>query len=215
MAHIDHFMYAVPDLEQGIEWAARTFDAEPAHGGAHVGLGTCNALLSLGDVYLEIIAPDKEQDLDGNLGGRFAALSDGGLVTWAARDDLEAVSSTLGHLGIACAGPNRTQRKTADGEMLVWELLFPRAPEFGARMPFFIDWLACPHPSTTNPVGGSFTELRITSPVADELQAVMTALALDVVVARGEPDLALTVACRNGPVVLTSTPETRDLSLGA
>ena len=54
MAAIDHFMYAVPSLEDGIAWAAETFDAAPAYGGEHVGLGTRNALLSLGDEPLRI-----------------------------------------------------------------------------------------------------------------------------------------------------------------
>jgi hypothetical protein len=32
-AHIDHFMYAVPDMDQGIAWAADLFGVEPVFGG--------------------------------------------------------------------------------------------------------------------------------------------------------------------------------------
>lgn len=214
MAQIDHFMYAVPDLADGIAWATQTFDAAPAYGGAHVGLGTCNALLSLGDCYLEIIAPDPAQNQDGNMGGRFAALSEGGLVTWAARGELSETAAKLRELDIQCAGPNRTERKTADGDTLVWELLIPSAPRFGSRMPFFIDWLECPHPCTTNPLGGSYAGLQITSPLADDLQSVLDALSLGLTVQPGEPGLALAIDCDKGPVVLASTPETTGLSLG-
>ena len=63
---IDHFMYAVPNLDDGIKWAEETFGVPPKFGGVHVGLGTQNALLSLGSTYLELIAPDPEQDLQTN-----------------------------------------------------------------------------------------------------------------------------------------------------
>ena len=55
---IDHFMYAVPSLDEGLIWASDTFGVDAAYGGEHVGLGTRNALMSLGNAYLEIIAPD-------------------------------------------------------------------------------------------------------------------------------------------------------------
>ncbi len=212
-AQIDHFMYAVASLDEGIAWANDTFGVAPAYGGEHVGLGTRNALLSLGDTYLEIIAPDPAQSLDDTLGERFAALSAGGLVTWAARGNLAAVAATLDGMGQATAGPNRTERRTAEGELLVWELLFPIASVHGARMPFFIDWLACPHPGDTNPVGGRFETLRITTPDADDLARTFAALALDVPVEAGEADLSVAVATPGGTVQLTTTAETRGLAL--
>jgi len=211
---IDHFMYAVPSLDDGMDWAAETFDASPAYGGAHVGLGTRNALLSLGTTYLEIIAPDPEQELAENMGARLAALSKGGLVTWAARGNLGDIAAVLKAQHMTCRGPSRTERRTADGGLLVWELLFPVVHPFGPRMPFFIDWLDCPHPAETNPSGGAFAQLTLTLPEPRAFKAVLSALELNdqLEVHAGDPGVELSINTRRGPVTLSSNAETAGLT---
>ena len=208
MSRIDHFMYAVPSLDDGMAWAADTFDAAAVYGGEHVGLGTRNALLSLGDVYLEIIAPDPRQNLDGTLGEQFAALSSGGLVTWAVQGTLFQIAEALNAGGLTTQGPVRTQRRTAEGDLLVWELLFPRAHTFGPCMPFFIDWLECPHPSRTAPAGGAFGALSVSSPSAGALHEHLAAIGLDLEVTDGASALAVSIRTGRGEVVLESTPDT-------
>lgn len=212
-ATIDHFMYAVPSLDEGIAWANDLFGVEPAYGGEHVGLGTRNALLSLGSTYLEIIAPDPAQSLNGNLGERFAALSSGGLVTWAVRGQLAEIAGTLNDHGIDTRGPNRTQRQTADNELLVWELLFPAGSPYGPRMPFFIDWLDCPHPATTNPVGGEFTELKVAVAEESAFAALLSTLGVVASVVRGDPGLGVVIQTPTGAVELESTAETSALRM--
>ena len=208
-------MYAVAALDEGMEWAADTFGAPAAYGGEHVDLGTRNALLSLGSTYLEIIAPDPTQSQEGNAGAEFANLTSGGLVTWAAEGNLDAIAQALESAGVSTQGPNRTQRKTKSGELLAWDLLFPIGSPHGGCLPFFIDWLECANPKDTNPVGGEFRTLAITTPDADDLAGALRAIDLDIAVFAGPPGISVTIDSPRGEVVLATTNETSHMKFGS
>ena len=130
------------------------------------------------------------------------------MVTWAAEGDLIAVAQALESAGVSTQGPNRTQRKTGSGDLLVWDLLFPIGSPHGGRMPFFIDWLECANPKDANPVGGEFRALAITTPDVDDLAGVLSAINLDIAVTAGPPALSVTIDSPRGEVVLASTNET-------
>ena len=208
-------MYAVASLDEGMEWAADTFGAPASYGGEHVDLGTRNALLSLGSTYLEIIAPDPTQSQEGNAGAEFANLTSGGLVTWAAEGNLDAIAQALESAGVSTQGPNRTQRKTKSGELLAWDLLFPIGSPHGGCLPFFIDWLECANPKDTNPVGGEFRTLAITTPDADDLAGALRAIDLDIAVFAGPPGISVTIDSPRGEVVLATTNETSHMKFGS
>ena len=208
-------MYAVASLDEGMEWAADTFGAPASYGGEHVDLGTRNALLSLGSTYLEIIAPDPTQSQEGNAGAEFANLTSGGLVTWAAEGNLDAIAQALESAGVSTQGPNRTQRKTKSGELLAWDLLFPIGSPHGGCLPFFIDWLECANPKDTNPVGGEFRTLAITTPDADDLAGALRAIDLDIAVFPGPPGISVTIDSPRGEVVLATTNETSHMKFGS
>lgn len=212
-ATIDHFMYGVPSIERGMHWTEQTFGVAPQYGGEHIGMGTCNALLSLGETYLELIAPDPAQQVSGGLGEKLAALSEPGLITWAARGDLAAILSVLTDRGVAAVGPSRTQRKTREGQLLVWDLLFPKSTSWGGVAPFYIDWLECTHPSTTNPMAGKLLDFAITTPDADALSGLLSAIGLTLSISEGQRDMQVRVQTDTGVVVLSSTPETRLITM--
>jgi hypothetical protein len=208
---IDHFMYGVPDLEEGLRWAEVTFGVTPVRGGSHPSLGTCNALLSLGSTYLEIIAPDREQTLAGNFGGRLATLKRGGLITWAARGDLRRISQTLSERGIESAGPIPTSRKTPEGQLLEWELLFPRRHAFGGLFPFFIDWLKCMHPSATSPAAGSLVSFMVSTldqpTYVNAIEGLVSEVSVHLSVHLGEPGLRVDIEVGDRRVTLVGHQE--------
>jgi len=210
---IDHFMYGVADLDAGIAWSEDVFGVAAVRGGSHAGLGTCNALLSFGDTYLEIIAPDLKQPLDGTMGGRLQKLTQSGLITWCARGDLNQVAAILKSRAIDSAGPVTTRRQTPSGEWLEWQLLFPRKHPFAGQLPFFIDWMQCAHPAKTNPLAGALRRFEITTLEAQRYREAMNGLASGLEVSSGPPAMKATVEGQRGIVELATNAETVKLSI--
>lgn len=160
---IDHLMWGAPDLESGIEEIERLLDVRAMVGGAHPGLGTCNALLAFDDgAYLEIIAPDPALPEPVSFGARLAGLEQGGLVTWVlGSDDLQSLAARLKAKGLGIQGPQGMSRVTPQGVGLNWSLLFAHNHSFGNLLPFFIDWQDSAHPAATSPVCGTLTNLTV------------------------------------------------------
>ncbi len=208
---LDHLMWGAPTLEEGMAEAERLFGVAAAPGGVHPGGGTRNALLSLGDrVYLEIIAPDPNQDLAGTFGERIASLDGCGLITWAAAaPGLTALAERAAGLEITARGPIATERRTPDGDLLKWELLFLGGHRFPGLVPFFIDWLETPHPATTNPTAGQYRELAIRTPDAAALNEVFAGLGIALTAEQGESeDLTAVIDTAHGEVRLNKAPGT-------
>ncbi|MGE0625513.1 MAG: VOC family protein [Pseudomonadales bacterium] len=213
---LDHLMWGAPSLACGMEEARRLFGAAPAPGGVHPGLGTQNALLSLGEqVYLEVIAPDPAQKLDGTLGAKLATMRTPGLITWAAATtDLETVAARAAAASLRVRGPVPTQRQAPDGSVLRWRLLFLGGHDFGSLVPFFIDWQDTPHPARTNPPGGRFERLEVRSPRAEALSDLYARLGLSLVARPAdEPGLTASIDTANGEVRLLSADGTDGWSL--
>lgn len=195
MAVVDHLVYAVPDLAAGVDLFEAQLGVRPTYGGAHPGRGTHNALVSFGDSYLELIAPDPDQPdpAEARLFG-VDDVSEGRLVTFAARPDPstdETIESLVergrdaGHDPGAVVEMSRT---SPDGIELHWRLTVPMMTHDGF-VPFLIDWGDTPHPSTTAPGGVRVSDLMGTTSHHESANRVLDALGLDQMAVDGDGGL--------------------------
>ncbi len=152
-ARVDHLVVGAADLAAGIRWVEERVGSAPVEGGAHEGLGTHNALLGLGEHYLEVLAPDPEQPTASSpIVEQLRALTAPELLT----------------IAVATSGltnPTPMSRVRPDGTRLEWDL------QFTSTLLFFIDWKGTPRPAGL-PDGGRITALTVTTPEPDQLGGV-------------------------------------------
>ena len=169
MLRLDHLAVSAVNLGEGVAFVEAALGVKMAGGGAHAHMGTHNRLLSLGDLYLEVIAADPAAlapawprwfDLD-----RFAGLPR--LTNWVAQcDDLggELAASPPG-AGVPVALSRGDYR---------WQMAVPqdgRLP-FGGGFPALIQWHGALHPAQALPDRGiRLTVLEVCHPQADALSA--------------------------------------------
>ena len=198
---VDHLVWYAPDLEAGTEYFARLLGCEASYGGAHPGQGTQNSLLSLGDeTYLEILARDPAQAAAGIFGRELAAFTTQGLYHWAVAGlDLERLVERARRASLDCSEVITGGRLLPDGRELEWRLAGLRNHEFGALVPFFIDWGSCEHPASSAPSGGRLAGIELVSPVAARLTRLFEELDLSFPVRDGPaPSLVATLEGRSG-----------------
>ena len=202
MTQLDHIMYACPDLQTGIDEIYALTGVMPAMGGSHPGVGTRNALLSLDNhQYLEIIAPDSEQDLTGTTGQLLLDHGGTGIRSWAiACDSLTNVATLAAARNIATRDIVDMSRTTPDGIKLAWQLLFLTDP----HMPFFIDWLKSPHPALATPTGCQLKSFNISATAPELYGNLLKDLALSIAVTAGANTFTAELKTPKGIVLLNS-----------
>lgn len=201
---IDHLVFAVPDLKEGMDLVESRLGVRPAVGGRHPHLGSHNALLSLGGgVYLEVVAPDPDlarppRGVVFNMDG----ISTPHLTTWAMRaEDIEDVAARSTSRGFDVGALAQGSRQRPDGTMLHWQLSDPYVMAFGGLVPFLIAWGDSPHPARTAPPAGRLVSLVAEHPEPDEVEAALDALGADLPVTAGPaPLLRATIECGDGSV---------------
>ena len=190
-------MYAVPDLENSMAEIASITGIVPSDGGVHPGNGTRNALLGLSNSsYLEIIGPDKKQNLENTLGELLVSKNTSGIRAWAvAVSDLASVADVAQELGFRVRDRKEMSRKTPEGSLLEWELLFL---EGGPLLPFFIDWKGSEHPARKAPSGCGLLELSISAEEPKVYQELLNKLKLEVSISEGEPAISAIIRSPKG-----------------
>lgn len=202
----DHFIYGGRDLEPMRETFQSLTGIESTLGGRHPGLGTRNALASLGEgVYFELLACDAEQSLEGNMGGRLQAFPNPRLFAYMLKaSNLESVQQTLARHGVA-ADLFEASRNTPQGETLRWRLVVPKDDNpYGDSVPKFIDWLDTPHPSGANARGCRFESFELGHPQAKALGALLHDLQADIDLHDADrPTMRLKIATPKGSLTFT------------
>ncbi len=191
MLHLDHILYAVPDLAKGMGDFERLTGVRPAYGGRHAQLGTHNALVSLGDdVYLELIAPDPDQrvpvaDMIFDIGKVTAPK----IMTWAVRaTDIQALGAK-----IRLAGIEDGSRITADGTKLEWKTAgIAECNDTSGIVPFVIQWGDTPHPARTAPRGCVLLQLSATHPSPQQFRKLFSRLSFPLQIVE-HPSVRLTM----------------------
>ncbi len=200
---LDHIAISAGTLEAGADWVQMALGVPLAGGGKHPHMGTHNRLLSLGDLYLEVIAIDPKApkpasprwfDLDHFRGPPR-------LTNWICRtDDLDAA--------LTAAPPGTgTATDLARGDYR-WRFAVPATGKlpFDDCHPALIQWQGDLHPARAlRDHGIGLTGLQITHPQTPALQAALRGLRDPrVTVALGPyPALRATFATPDGPRVLT------------
>ncbi len=153
----DHLVVAALDLAQGCDFVEERLGVRPQPGGAHVAMGTHNALLSLGPgFYLEVIAidpagraPARPRWFDLDEPRMKADLAEGPqLVHWVARcADLHAAVARVPELGVPTP--------MARGD-LQWRITIPDDGHRPGRglVPTLIAWPPGIHPTQRMPDSG-------------------------------------------------------------
>ncbi|RMH81676.1 MAG: hypothetical protein D6683_03710, partial [Actinomyces sp.] len=204
-ARLDHLVYATPDLDETVAEVVEQWGAEPAEGGRHVGVGTRNVILGLGDgAYLEIIGPDPTQpEPPGPRPFGVDELAAARLVTWALRvPDIELWVDAMRRRGVD-PGPVMTMsRARPDGTVLTWRLT-PPAPEAGGVLPFLIEWPGAT-PAHDAPRGVGLLDLSVTHP-DKALASRLGEYGSRHVVRAGPPGLTATLLTPSGIVTLDGT----------
>lgn len=138
MLRLDHLGYAVRDLEEAAVRWREAFGLDSVVGGRHVGFGTANRIVPLGDQYIEIVGVVDRAEAEASAFGRSVleriAERDGWLVIVVTTDDVEAEASRLG-LEVSAG-----VRSRPDGSEVRWRMTGLDAPAREPWMPFFMSW---------------------------------------------------------------------------
>jgi hypothetical protein len=184
---IDHLVFAISDLDRGIEQLGELCGVAPSRGGKHEHAATENALLSVDSrAYLEVLAPLEGAQLPPEL-QPLRSIPDLMPVSWAVSSgSLDLTRVLLESHGYGVSEPRAGSRVTNDGQTIRWRTIQLTAPKIEGA-PFFIEWdLESPHPAQTSPAGCALLSLEVRTPQDEELSRLLRLLNVEAQVIRGE-----------------------------
>jgi len=207
MLQLDHLVYGVPDLEEGIDHLENLLGVRAVFGGQHLGRGTHNAIITLSkDSYLEIIAPDPLQQPFGKLMWFEAHnISQARLLTYALKsNNIAEQLKQARQLGFRLGDVQGGSRDKPDGTRLSWQLTNPHELIEGGVVPFFVDWGDSVHPAESIASSCELLSLEATHPQADHLNQKLSAMNVWMKCIKGEEKkLTVTLNTPKGIVTLS------------
>ncbi len=212
MAELDHLVFACRDVDEGSRIIFDLTGATAVVGGAHVGRGTHNTLLTFDDrTYFEIIGIDPTQPEPPHPRGfGIDELDKPKLVGYAIHptgdETLDDLAGAIRDAGLDPGTKLAMSRQKPDGELLEWELSTGGDTAHGldGAVPFMIDWLGRPSPAASLPSMGQLVGLSVQHPdirVRDALASLD--LGDSVTFSQGPAQLRATIETATGTVVIS------------
>lgn len=173
---LDHLIYAVEELGEGIDRIEGLLGVRPAVGGRHPRWGTRNALLSLGPGrYLEVVSLDPESPRRPQPFG----LGEAGLpriTGWMIAATLPEAAAEAIRCGLDPGEPEAMERVRPDGSRVEWRLAVRLDRPGDGLVPALIDWGGSTHPSRSAPPGAGIESLTLHHPRPREIEAMLAAV---------------------------------------
>ncbi len=147
MFELDHVVYFTKKKPKEIAQEVTIEGISPVEGGQHLQWGTYNALLYTLNSYIEWLAVENEEIAEGTTQPLAKQLlydlEDGeGYKSLCLRtDDIESKNRYFNKLGYRTSGVLPSERRTPDGKLIKWKLLFIHQKiDDSLPYPFFIEW---------------------------------------------------------------------------
>lgn len=205
VSNLDHLVLACDDLDQACAEFESHTGVTPIEGGRHVGVGTRNAIVGLGErSYIEIMSIDPDQRPPARVRpfrvGNRGAL---GLAGWVvAPDDIDGAVARLREQGHESRDPVTMQRAVSGGGSVSWRLAAPEEWS-GGVLPLLIDWQGSSTPATDAPAGCDLVALSAHHPDPKRARALLAAIGIDISVDAGRERLTAVVSTPKGDVSFT------------
>ncbi len=175
---LDHLVVAALSLEEGAEYIRHALGVDAQEGGVHVGMGSHNALLRLGETtYLEVIAinPEEGEPDRPRLFGLDGFDAAPRLITWVARTD--DVHAAVRRSAIPFGAIIPMKRGA-----LEWSITIPEdgSMPLDGIAPTLIQWQCASHPAgRLDDVDCRLVGLEGFHPEAAQLDAVLRAIGFE------------------------------------
>lgn len=204
---IDHIVYGVPDFEKAIADLTEKLGVKPVFGGKHVGFGTQNACVHLGDqCYLEILANDDQNtSFQGQKWMGIDMISKPSIIRWAAKStELVRDSHFLREYDINHGCLATGERITPENDTLQWKMTLPTASSIIDIVPFLLDWSdSTHHPCDLLESTCKLLSIDFYHPHPEQIQPLFLALGIEkTIIFSSKPKISVIIRGRKGDITL-------------